>query len=137
MRPPNPTNDIQEMEMNTDSDTFARDETGDLISSAKVEGTAVFGRDGERLGTIDHFMVGKRDGRVRYAVMSFGGLFGMGENHHPLPWDQLTYDEDKGGYSVSLDKDRLKDAPSYRRDQEPSWDRDYDRRVFGYYGSTF
>lgn len=123
--------------MKTDSDTLARDETRDLISSAKVEGTAVFGRDGEKLGTIDHFMVGKRDGRVRYAVMSFGGLFGMGENYHPLPWDQLTYDEDKGGYSVSLDKDKLKDAPSYRRDQEPRYDRDYNQRVHGYYGSKF
>lgn len=119
------------------TDTLARDETGDLISSAKVEGTAVFGSDGERLGTIDHFMVGKRDGRVRYAVMNFGGLFGLGENHHPLPWDQLTYDEDKGGYSVSLDKDRLKDAPSYRRGREPLFDRDYNEQVYGYYGSKY
>lgn len=123
--------------MERDTDTLARDETSELISSAKVEGTAVYGRDGEKLGTVDHFMVGKRDGRVRYAVMSFGGLFGMGEDYHPLPWDQLTYDEAKGGYSVSLDKDRLKDAPSYRRDQEPRWDRDYNSRVHGYYGSAF
>lgn len=118
------------------TDTLARDETGDLISSAKVEGTAVFGLEGEKLGTIDHFMVGKRDGRVRYAVMSFGGLFGLGENYHPLPWDQLTYDEDKGGYRVGIDKARLKDSPSYRRDQEPRYDRDFNRRVFGYYGSA-
>ncbi len=123
--------------MERDTDTLARDETSELISSAKVEGTAVYGRDGEKLGTIDHFMVGKRDGRVRYAVMSFGGLFGMGENYHPLPWDQLTYDEDKNGYSVSLDKDRLKDSPSYSREQEPRYDRDYNARVFGYYGSTY
>lgn len=119
------------------SDILKRDETGDLISSAKVEGTAVFGRDGERLGTIDHFMVGKRDGRVRYAVMSFGGLFGMAENHHPLPWDQLTYDEDKGGYRVSLEKDQLKNAPSYRRDQQPRFDRDFSERIHGYYGSAY
>ncbi|MEO7178107.1 MAG: PRC-barrel domain-containing protein [Allosphingosinicella sp.] len=116
---------------------LSRSETGDLISSAKVEGTTVVGRDGEKLGSIHHFMVGKRDGRVRYAVMSFGGLFGMGENYHPLPWDQLTYDDDKGGYAVSLDQDRLKDSPSFRRDSEPSWDRDYNQQVHGYYGSTF
>lgn len=123
--------------MDIDTDTLERNETSDLISSAKVEGTAVYGRDGDKLGTIDHFMVGKSDGKVRYAVMSFGGLFGLGENRHPLPWDQLTYDEDKGGYSVSLDKDRLKDSPSYRRDQEPSFDRDYNQRVHGYYGTTY
>ena len=123
--------------MNSESETLARDETSEMISSAKVEGTPVYGRDGEKLGTIDHFMVGKRDGRVRYAVMSFGGLFGMGENYHPLPWDQLTYDESQGGYSVSLDQEKLKNSPSYRRDQEPRYDREYNRGVYGYFGSTF
>lgn len=117
-------------------DDLSRSETGDLISSAKVEGTAVYGKDGDKLGTIHHFMVGKPDGRVRYAVMSFGGLFGMGGSYHPLPWDQLTYDEDKGGYVCSLDKDRLKDSPSYGRDNEPTWNRSYDRQVHGYYGSS-
>ncbi len=120
-----------------DTDTLQRDETHEMISSKKVEGTAVYGRDGEKLGSIDRFMVGKRDGRVRFAVLSFGGLFGMGERYHPLPWDQLTYDTDKGGYVVSIDKDRFKDAPSYERSQEPSWDRGYNDGINGYYGSTF
>lgn len=116
---------------------LSRGETGDLISSAKVEGTAVYGPDGDKLGSIHHFMVGKRDGRVRYAVMSFGGLFGMGENYHPLPWDQLSYDEHKGGYLVSLDKARLKDSPSFKDGSEPRWDREYDERVLGYYRSIY
>ena len=55
-----------------DSDTLARDETSDMIASDKVEGTTVYHQRGDRLGTVKHFMVGKRDGRVRYAVMSFG-----------------------------------------------------------------
>ena len=122
--------------MNNETRTLSRDETTERISSSKVDGTAVFGRDGEKIGKIDHFMVGKSDGRVRYAVMSFGGLFGLGEDYHPLPWDQLTYDTEKGGYAVSLDKDRLKGSPSYPRGQEPRYDRDFDQRVHGYYGST-
>lgn len=71
-------------------DVIERDETSDLIASNRVEGAAVYNRQGERLGTVSHFMVGKRSGRVEYAVMSFGGLFGLGESHHPLPWDVLT-----------------------------------------------
>ena len=86
------------MAFDTDSNTIARDETHDLISSDKVEGTAVYNRQGEKLGTVTSFMVGKRNGRVQYAVLSFGGLFGMGEKFYPLPWDTLTYDTDKGGY---------------------------------------
>ena len=79
----------------------------------------------------------RRRGRVEYAVMSFGGLFGMGTSYHPLPWHVLTYDTDQGGYVVELDKDRLEGAPSYERDQEPIWDRGYGERVYGYYGLTY
>jgi len=125
------------MAYDTDSDIIARDETTDLISSEKVGGTAVYNREGEKLGTISNFMVGKRNGRVEYAVLSFGGLFGMGERNYPLPWDVLTYDTDKDGYVVDLDKDRLKDAPSYERGSDPSYDRTYGEQVYRYYGVTY
>ena len=58
--------------------SVATDETGRLIASNKVEGTAVFNRQGERLGSVYNFMVDKRSGQVEYAVMSFGGFLGMG-----------------------------------------------------------
>ncbi|MGQ0590583.1 MAG: PRC-barrel domain-containing protein [Sphingosinicella sp.] len=125
------------MAIDTRDDILERDETTNLIASNKVEGTAVYNRSGEKLGTVSHFMVGKRNGRVEYAVMSFGGLFGMGANHHPLPWDVLDYDTDKGGYVVDLDKERLEGAPSFARDQEPTWDRDYGTRIYGYYGLNY
>jgi sporulation protein YlmC with PRC-barrel domain len=125
------------MAFDNDKNTIERDETHEMISSEKVDGTVVYNRDGERLGTIHHFMVGKRDGRVRHAVLSFGGLFGMGERYHPLPWDVLTYDTEKGGYVVDLDKDRLEGAPSYERDKEPAFDRAYNEQIFGYYGVAY
>src|SRR5829696_7233345 len=81
----------------------------------------------------NNFMVGKRSGRVAYAVMSFGGWLGMGESYHPLPWDTLRYDTDLGGYVVSLDRDRLRGAPSHRADQDTSSDASYWRRVKDYW----
>lgn len=125
------------MAFDTDSNTIVRDETRDLISSEKVDGTTVFNRQGEKLGTVKNFMVGKRSGRVEYAVLTFGGLFGMGERFHPLPWDMLTYDTDKGGYVIDLDKDKLKDAPSFERGSEPTFDRTYGEQVYGYYGVAY
>ena len=59
--------------------------------------------------------------------MSFGGLFGFGDDHYPLPWDVLNYDPDKGGYVVDLDKEKLKGGPSFRAGEEPDFDRDYGR----------
>ena len=58
----------------------AIEETDRLIASDKVEGTAVYNRQGERLGTVHNFMVDKSTGQVAYAVMSFGGFLGMGES---------------------------------------------------------
>ena len=125
------------MAYETDERPMARDETHDLIASDRVEGTTVYNRDGERLGTISKFMVGKRNGRVEYAVMGFGGLFGMGERDYPLPWNVLTYDTDKGGYVVDLDKDKLEKAPSFERGQDPTYDRDYGEQVYTYYGVIY
>lgn len=116
-------------------ETIATNETSDLIASDKVEGTAVYNRDGEKLGTIKNFMVGKRSGRVEYAVLSSGGLFGMGERNYPLPWDTLDYDTAKAGYLVNIDKEALKNGPSFERGQEPSFDREYNDKVKRHYGT--
>ena len=117
-------------------DTLAQDETFDLISSDKVDGTAVYNLDDEKLGKIDHFMVGKRDGRVRYAVLDSGGFVGAGDDLYPLPWEALTYSVEKGGYVVNINRERLdrEQAPSFRRGMEPTWDADYDTRIRNYYG---
>ncbi len=121
----------------TRQETPARDETHNLIASDRVEGTAVYNTKGEKLGRIENFMVGKLNGRVEYAVMSFGGLLGIGEDFYPLPWSALDYDTGKGGYVVDLDKDKLKSAPSYQRDSEPEFDRQYGERVYNYYGVMY
>ncbi len=115
------------------SRSVATDETWDLIASDKVEGTAVYDRKGEKLGSVYNFMVGKRSGQVAYAVLSFGGWLGMGESYHPLPWNTLTYDTEYGGYVVNLDKDRLRNAPSHKAGQDAS-DAGYWRRVKDYWG---
>lgn len=98
---------------------IATDETNRLIASNKVEGTHVYNREGEKLGAIYNFMVDKQSGRVEYAVLQFGGLFGLGSDYYPLPWDVLTYDTEQGGYVVSLDKSVLEKAPRYASGREP------------------
>src|SRR5262245_66442908 len=98
------------------ADELERRETFDLISADKVEGTAVYNRAGEKLGTVGKIMIDKISGRVAYAVMSFGGFLGMGESYHPLPWNVLDYDTKMGGYVVDLDPEVLKSAPTFGRE---------------------
>lgn len=113
------------------------DETAALIASDKVEGTTVFNKEGEKLGQIENFMVGKRSGRVEYAVMSFGGILGIGKNHYPIPWDRLDYNVGVKGYVVDINKDTLVDAPSYDKGSPPKFDQDYAMGIRTYYSVPY
>jgi sporulation protein YlmC with PRC-barrel domain len=112
-------------------------ETGRLIASNKVEGTPVYGRGGDRLGTIYNFMVDKYSGQVEYAVMSYGGFLGLGQRYYPLPWRILSYDTREGGYRIDMSHRDLERAPSFGRDDEPRFSRDYGRRVNDWYGLDY
>jgi sporulation protein YlmC with PRC-barrel domain len=116
---------------------IATDETTSLIASNKVEGTAVYDADGEKLGSIYNFMVDKVSGEVEYAVLQFGGVFGLGSDYYPLPWDKLTYDTGQGGYVVDVDKETLEAAPRYSADEQPAYDDAYAEQVYGYYGLSY
>jgi sporulation protein YlmC with PRC-barrel domain len=108
-----------------------------LIPANKVAGTEVYNTAGDHLGEIQDVILDKSSGKVAYAIMSFGGFLGLNEKYHPLPWDVLTYDTDKGGYRVDLTKDQLENAPNYGENGEPDWaDREYGKHVHDYYGSS-
>jgi len=111
------------------------DENRQLIASDKVEGTAVYSRDGDRLGSVHNFMVDKLSGQVAYAVMSFGGFLGIGDRYHPLPWKSLTYDTDRGGYVVDVSRAQLEGGPTIAPDEDPWADRSFESQVYDYYGA--
>jgi hypothetical protein len=111
-----------------------RRETRSLIGSDKVEGTAVYGADDQRIGSVQRVMIDKMSGKVAYAVVSFGGFLGIGEDYYPLPWPQLKYDVNLGGYRVGVTEDRLRGAPHFTQYNDWDWnDRANDRRVYDYY----
>jgi sporulation protein YlmC with PRC-barrel domain len=119
----------------TDRSNVAHHETAQLIASDKVEGTPVHRSNGEKIGRIENVMIDKRSGKVAYAVLSFGGFFGIGEDHYPLPWSLLTYNDKLGGYEVNVTDEQLKGAPHYRAHDDWNWtDFERGRAVYGYYG---
>jgi hypothetical protein len=108
-------------------------ETTDLIGSDKVEGTNVFASNGEKMGSIERVMLGKKSGKIAYAVLSFGGFLGFGQDHYPLPWATLTYDESLGGYRTAVTLAQLEGAPKFANDADWSWNA-HARSVDDYYG---
>jgi hypothetical protein len=111
-------------------------ETTSLIGSDKVDGTAVYGSDQQKIGSIERVMIDKISGKVAYAVLSFGGFLGMGEDYYPVPWPTLKYDTNLGGYLINLTKDQLANAPKYSESQGWNWNRENDRRVYDYYRAS-
>jgi len=110
-------------------------EIGNLIGSDKVEGTAVYGADDRRIGSIERVMIDKVSGQVSYAVLGFGGFLGVGNDHYPLPWPALKYDNRLGGYVTGVTEDQLRRAPKYGNDRDWNWsDIATARTVDDYYG---
>jgi sporulation protein YlmC with PRC-barrel domain len=109
-------------------------ETARLIASDKVEGTAVRNVSGDKVGTIERVMIDKRAGKVAYAVMSFGGFLGMGQDYVTLPWHMLRYNENLDAYEMNITENQLRGAPAVAQ----GWDtgtvsRDWERNVHNYY----
>jgi hypothetical protein len=113
---------------------LAPEQTRRLISSEKVEGTAVFDRSGAHLGRIHHLMIDRYTGQVAFAVASFGGFLGIGENLVPVPWQSLNYDPSREGYVVDVDRARLERAPRFASADAPDWsDRAYTDEITKYW----
>ena len=111
-----------------------RRETVSLIGSDKVEGTAVYGMDDRKIGSVQRVMIDKVSGKIAYAVVSFGGFLGMGEEYFPMPWAALKYDTGLEGYRANVTEDQLQGAPKFNRNTYWDWsDRSRDRTINDYY----
>ena len=83
-----------------------------LIASSRVEGAAVHGAGGERLGKIADILIDKTSGVAAYALMGFDGFFGAGERFYPIPWSALTYNTAQDAFIIDMRRADLEKAPS-------------------------
>jgi hypothetical protein len=82
-----------------------------LISSDRVEGTAVYTFDGKHIGVIKRFLIERQSGRIAYVVMSFAGFLDFGQEVYTIPWAKLSYNVDLGGYRTDITERELREAP--------------------------
>jgi hypothetical protein len=110
-----------------------------LIESDRVEGTTVYDLKGNSLGSVKRLMIEKISGKVAYAVMTFGGFLGMGEEEHTIPWSKLTYDTSLGGYRTDISEEELRGAPSFYRDRDDyEWsERERERELHDYWRAPY
>jgi hypothetical protein len=81
-------------------------------------------------------MIDVPNGRVAYAVLSFGGFLGLGDKLFAIPWNHLALDEDNQVFILNVDRETLKRAPGFDKDNWPDMsDRNWGAKVYSYYGS--
>jgi sporulation protein YlmC with PRC-barrel domain len=107
-----------------------------MMGANTLVGNDVCNHKGEDLGDIKEIMLDMRSGRVAYAVLSFGGFLGMGKKLFAVPWKALTLDTKNKRFVLNVEKDRLKDAPGFDKNQWPNMaDQSWAREIHTYYGT--
>lgn len=91
-----------------------------LMTSSTLEGDEVMNLQGDRLGKIDEIMLDVPQGRIAYAVMSSGGVLGLGEKLFAVPWSALTLDTSRKCFVMDADKSRFENAPGFNKSHWPS-----------------
>jgi sporulation protein YlmC with PRC-barrel domain len=104
------------------------------ISARKVIDTDVFDASGKKIGEVNDVVLDKTSNNIMFAIVGFGGLMGVGEKYHPIPWSELDYKEGRKGYVVGFTKDQLAAAPAGSIEELTKDDgRAYRDRAFDYY----
>lgn len=107
------------------------------LSASTIIGDDVRNPAGEDLGNVEEIMLDVNDGRIAYAVLSFGGFLGLGDKYFAIPWDALTVDTEEHALILDMDKETLENAPGFDKDNWPktsNGDSQWLVEVYDYYG---
>ncbi|MGH9338634.1 MAG: PRC-barrel domain-containing protein [Acidobacteriota bacterium] len=105
------------------------------LSASTIIGGKVRNHQGEGLGEIEDFVVDMQSGRIAYAVLSFDGFLGMGGKLFAVPFQSLSLNLEKEEFILDADKDKLKNAPGFDRDNWPMMgNRRWGSEIHAYYG---
>lgn len=108
-----------------------------VLPVKKITGTKVLSTAGEELGTLKEVVIDLDDGRVAYAVLSFGGFLGLGDKLFAIPWEALIMDVEENRFILDLDKEVLKHAPGFDKDNWPDnaqYEAGWLLDIYEYYG---
>lgn len=108
-----------------------------VMSSAGLSGDRIVDRRGEELGILEHIMIDAASGRVAYAVLARGGVFGLGAKLFAIPWEALRLDAARQCFVLAVERERLDRARGFDRDRWPAMaDPAWASEIHAHYGRT-
>jgi sporulation protein YlmC with PRC-barrel domain len=106
-----------------------------VLSTSSLSGDNVVNPEGEDLGSIKDFMIDMDEGRIAYAVLSYGGALGFGDKLFAIPYDALSIDTDNERFVLDVSEEQLDNAPGFDKDNWPSRpNADFIDSVYAHYG---
>jgi osmotically-inducible protein OsmY len=90
-----------------------------LLNASTVIGSNVKDASGKDVGKVEELMIDPGDGRVAFAVVSFGGFLGLGSKLFAVPWEALTVSRGQSALVLHVRQDMLGSAPSFERGRRP------------------
>jgi sporulation protein YlmC with PRC-barrel domain len=107
-----------------------------VLSASSLMKDTVYNMQDETIGKIEDFMIDLERGCISYAVLSFGGVMGIGDKLFAVPWDALGVDTERRGFRMDVSKERLDNAPGFDKDNWPETpDTSWLGGVYDHYGS--
>ncbi len=107
-----------------------------ILSASTMQGTDVKSPTGDSLGDIEDLMIDLTTGRVAYAVVSFGGLLGIGNKLFAVPLRALKQDAADQCFILNTTKDALDNAHGFDKDHWPDFaDRAWQTAVHKHYNT--
>jgi hypothetical protein len=91
-----------------------------LMGADTLMGNDVYNRQDEDLGDIKEIMLDVPGGRISYAVLSFGGLLGMGEKLFAVPWEALPLDTESKRFTWMCPRTDWRVLPDLTRTNGPT-----------------
>jgi len=105
-----------------------------FLSATTIKGDKVVNTAGEDLGKIEELMIDVDDGRIAYAVLSFGGFLGMGDKLFAIPWQSLRLRLHEHAFLLDVPKETLENAEGFDKDNWPVTTREWLSTTYSYYG---
>jgi sporulation protein YlmC with PRC-barrel domain len=90
-----------------------------VLSATSLVGNKVINRSGQELGSIKELMIDLDEGSVAYAVLSYGGVMGIGDKLFAIPWEAMDLDTEQHVFILNVDKAALDEAPGFDKDNWP------------------
>jgi len=109
-----------------------------LMGADTLMGNDVYNREGDDLGDIKEIMLDMATGKISYAVLSYGGVLGMGDKLFAVPWSALVLDTENKRFTLNVQQDALKEAPGFDKDHWPTMsDPAWAGGVHAFYGTPY